>query len=284
MVPWPRLSGEKPGGILITADQFFQEPDKARFEVKTMNLKYRIMIVLGLCFILCISSYVLIARMFNNMENQLFEKCRVDARIGAHVVGETIALMINTRALSEKAAFEFAYVPLEGTNPRKYSTGHDDLFDRHVQPIIDAFLLDPDLSYAIPVDRNGYAPTHNSKFAKPLSADPALALRNSRAKRIYDDPAGIKAARYDGGGTIQQLYAQDTGDTMWDFAAPIRAGGKHWGAFRVGLSMERVDEINNQMIILVTMSILVILSVTMLILFLVIPRKLYDTDLDIPRY
>jgi len=32
------------------------------------------------------------------------------------------------------------------------------------------------------------------------------------------------------------------------------------------------------------MSLLVILSVTMLILFLVIPRKLYDTDLDIPRY
>ena len=69
-----------------------------------------------------------------------------------------------------------------------------------------------------------------------------------------------------------------------DFAAPIRVGGKHWGAFRVGLSMERIDDINNQMIILVTMSLLVILSVTMLILFLVIPRKLYDTDLDIPRY
>ncbi|HSV95967.1 MAG TPA: hypothetical protein VLM75_03425 [Spirochaetota bacterium] len=270
--------------MLITADQFFKEPDKACFEVKIMNLKYRIMIVLGLCFVLCISSYVLIARMFSNMENQLFEKCRVDARIGAHVVGETIALMVNVGVLSEKAVFEVSYVPLEGTNPRKYTTGHDDIFDRHIQPIIDAFLLDPDLSYAIPVDRNGYAPTHNSKFAKPLSADPTLALRNSRAKRIYDDPAGIKAARYDGDGTIQHLFVQDTGETMWDFAAPIRVGGKHWGAFRIGLPMERVDEINNQMIILVTMSLLVILSVTMLILFLVIPRKLYDTDMDIPRY
>ena len=249
-----------------------------------MNLKYRIMIVLGLCFILCISSYVLIARMFDNIENQLFEKCRVDAQIGARVVAESIALMINTRTLNERAAFEFAYVPLEGTNPRKYTTGHDEIFDRYVQPIIDSFLLDPDINYAIPVDRNGYAPTHNSKFAKPLSSDPALALRNSRAKRIYDDPAGIKAARYEGEGTIQQLYSQDTGDTMWDFAAPIRVGDKHRGAFRVGLSMERVDEINNQMIILVTMSLLVILSVTMLLLFLVIPRKLYDTDLDIPRY
>ena len=249
-----------------------------------MNLKYRIMIVLGLCFILCISSYILIARMFDNMENQLFDKCRVDARIGARVVSEAITLMIETKTLNERAVFEFAYVPLEGTNPRKYTSGHDEIFDRHIQPIIDAFLLDPDISYAIPVDKNGYAPTHNSKYAKPASPDPALALRSSRAKRIYDDPAGIKAAKYEGDGVIQQFYSQDTGDTMWDFAAPIRVGGKHWGAFRVGLAMERIDDINNQMIILVTMSLLVILSVTMLILFLVIPRKLYDTDLDIPRY
>lgn len=249
-----------------------------------MNLKYRIMIILGLCFILCISSYILIARMFDNMENQLFEKCRVDARIGARMMGEAITLMINTKTLSERAAFEFAYVPLEGTNPRKYTTGHDEVFDRYIQPIIDAFLLDRDIGYAIPVDRNGYAPTHNSIYAKPASPDPALALRSSRAKRIYDDTAGLKAARYEGDGVLQQFYAQDTGDTMWDFAAPIRVGERHWGAFRVGLSMERIDEINNQMIILVTMSLLVILSVTMLILFLVIPRKLYDTDLDIPRY
>jgi hypothetical protein len=38
------------------------------------------------------------------------------------------------------------------------------------------------------------------------------------------------------------------------------------------------------MIILVGMSLLVILSVTMLMLFLIIPKKLYESDLDIPRY
>ena len=71
-----------------------------------MNLKAKIMIVLGLCFLLCISSYLVIVRMFDNIETQLFEKCRIEAMIGARVLSETIGFMIDARLLSENDAFD----------------------------------------------------------------------------------------------------------------------------------------------------------------------------------
>ncbi len=248
-----------------------------------MNLKAKIMIVLGLCFLLCISSYLVIVRMFDNIETQLFEKCRIEAMIGARVLSETIGFMIDARLLSENDAFDTAYVEIPGTNPKKYTTKYDRIFDTYVQKIMDEFLQDSDISYAVLVDRNGYAPTHNAKFSKPASDLPHN-IQWSRSKRIFNDAAGLNAARFNGDGTLKQLYYQDTGEKIWDIASAVRVKDRHWGAFRLGMLQSRIDAINNQMIILIGMSLLVILSITMLMLFLVIPRKLYDTDLDIPKY
>lgn len=249
-----------------------------------MTLKYKIMTILGLCFLLCIGSYFIIVKMFENIESQLFEKCRIEALIGARVMSSTIELMIKTGLLSEKDVFDTNYIEIPGTNPKKYTTRYDSIFEKHIQEMIDEFLMDPDVTYAVVVDRNGYAPTHNSMYSKPVTADRSINLRESRSKRLFDDPTGITAARYEGRGTIKQLYYRDTGETIWDIASPVRVQDRHWGAFRVGVSLSRIDAIKNQMIILVGMSLLVILSVTMLMLFLIIPKKLYESDLDIPRY
>jgi hypothetical protein len=249
-----------------------------------MNLRYKIMVVLGLCFLLCLSSYFIIVKMFDNIESQLFEKCRIEALIGSKMMSETIELMIGTNMLSEEGAFDTSYVEIPGSKPKRFTTRYDAFFDRYHQKVLDEFLQDPDVTYAIIVDKNGYAPTHNMRFSKPMIPDNPQSVGHNRSKRIFDDPTGITAARYNGEGTIKQLYYRDTGETIWDIAAPIRVKGKHWGAFRLGVSLYRIDSIKNQMIILIGMSLLVILSVTMLMLFLVIPRKLYDTDLDIPKY
>ncbi|HDP80883.1 MAG TPA: HAMP domain-containing protein [Spirochaetes bacterium] len=249
-----------------------------------MDLKSKIMVILGVCMLLCVSSYFLIVKMFDNLETQLFEKCRIEAFIGAKVTGETINLLIDSARLSEKDAFDTTYIPIPNTSPQKYTTRYDRLLDRYLQGIIDEFLKDPDIDYAVPVDINGYVPTHNSRYSVPSTGDQGKNLWQSRSKRIFDDPVGITAARHRGEGTIKQLYNRDTGETMWDISAPIRVRGNHWGAFRVGVSLQRVEGMKNQMVILIGMSLLVILSITMLILFLIIPRKLYDTDLDIPKY
>ncbi len=249
-----------------------------------MNLKNKILIILGLCLILCLGSFFIIVKTFDNFENQLFEKCRIEALVGAQVMSDIIEILINTGQLTEKQVFDTNYVAIPGSKPQKFHTRYDRIFDRNIQTIQDEFLEDPDVDYAVLVDRNGYVPTHNSRYSKPETDDINKNIKQSRTKRVFNDAVGIKAARYKEEGTIKQLYYRDTGETMWDIAAPVQVRGKHWGAFRLGVSLQRIDEMKNQMIIIVGMTILVILSVTMLMLFLVLPRKLYDTDFDVPRY
>ncbi|MGE3268140.1 MAG: methyl-accepting chemotaxis protein, partial [Chloroflexota bacterium] len=49
------------------------------------------------------------------------------------------------------------------------------------------------------------------------------------------------AAAQNTGGVLRQVYQRDTGETMWDISAPITVNGQHWGAFRVGFSIQRVE-------------------------------------------
>lgn len=249
-----------------------------------MNLKNKIVIILGLCLVLCVGAYFIIARMFDNVENQLFEKCRIEVLVGSRVMSDTIEFMVNTYQLREADVFDTNYVEIKGTNPKKYSTRYDKAFDKIIQKIEDEFMQDEDVLYSVLVDRNGYVPTHNSIYSRPDTSDVAYNLKFSRSKRIYNDVVGMKAARFEGKGTLKQLYHRDTGETMWDIAAPVKVKGKHWGAFRIGVSLSRIEEIKNQMVLLIGMTMFVILSATMLMLFMIIPRRLYDTDLNVPRY
>src|SRR6056297_80232 len=249
-----------------------------------MNLKNKILIILSLCLLLCLGTFFIIVRTFDNFEKQLFEKCRIEALVGARVMSDTIDMLIRHGQLTRTQVFDTNYIAIADTNPQKFHTSYDRVFDKNIQTIQDEFLEDPDVEYAVLVDRNGYVPTHNSKYSKPETDNMNKNLQQSRTKRIFNDSVGIKAARFKGEGTIKQLYYRDTGETMWDIAAAVHVRDKHWGAFRIGVSLERINEIKNQMIIIVGMTILVILSRNMVMRFLVLARKLYDSDLDVPKY
>jgi HAMP domain-containing protein len=105
----------------------------------------------------------------------------------------------------------------------------------------DKFLDHKDFLFAVGVDENGYLPTHNTRFQKPVTGDTEQDLAGNRTKRKFDDAVGIAAAR-NTEPTLVQVYARDTGETMWDVSAPIFVKGKHWGAFRVAVSMQRIAD------------------------------------------
>jgi methyl-accepting chemotaxis protein len=77
---------------------------------------------------------------------------------------------------------------------------------------------------------------HNAKYSQPQRpGEKAWNTANSRNRRIFDDRAGLSAARnvrpY-----IIQIYPRDMGNgvtiMMQEIDAPIRVFGKHWGGFR----------------------------------------------------
>ncbi|MGA1863349.1 methyl-accepting chemotaxis protein [Deferribacter thermophilus] len=130
--------------------------------------------------------------------------------------------------------FDTNYKPIPNTNPQKYSTVYDKYFEKELQRIYDEAVNEiPGAIFTLCVDKNGYAPTHNSKYSKPLTGNYEQDLVSSRDKRIFNDPTGIAAARNQER-FLLQTYMRDTGEIICDLSMPIFIDGKHWGAIRIG--------------------------------------------------
>src|SRR5690606_2114699 len=59
-----------------------------------------------------------------------------------------------------------------------------------------------------------------------------------REGRIFNDPVGSAAARTTR--ILVQEYPRDTGQLMYDVAAPLVLDGRHWGAIRVGVDTRAI--------------------------------------------
>ncbi|WP_189459201.1 methyl-accepting chemotaxis protein [Jeongeupia chitinilytica] len=130
--------------------------------------------------------------------------------------------------------FDQRYQPIAGTNPPKFRTSYDGLFEKEIQPLYDALVRETNGGkFSLATDTNGYGATHNSWYSKPATGDPAVDLLNSRDKRIFNDPAGLRAAR-NTQRFLLQTYVRDTGEIMTELDLPIHVGGRHWGGLRLG--------------------------------------------------
>ena len=116
----------------------------------------------------------------------------------------------------------------------KYKTSYDSIVEKLLRPIYDEALNNIKGSvFFLLVDRNGYAPTHNSKYCS-YTGDNEKDKLFSRDKRIFNDKTGIKAAK-NTRRWIFQTYERDTGEVLSEIAQPVYIAGRHWGATRLGL-------------------------------------------------
>ncbi len=159
---------------------------------------------------------------------------REAAQHAALEVGRIFSDAIKAGQITREALFDRSYTPVPNTNPIKHTTKFDSFTDR-VLPSLQEDLLArmPQLAFAGAVDNNGYFPTHNKKFSKPLTGKYDVDIVNNRTKRIFSDRTGARC----GSNTkafLLQTYKRDTGEVMHDMSAPIYVDGRHWGGFRVG--------------------------------------------------
>jgi len=140
------------------------------------------------------------------------------------------------RLLKEQSldVFDVDYQRVADTDPAKFTTVYDAVLEQQFQPLYDRMTQELEgTSYCLCVDTNGYGPTHNSMFAKPLTGDYQTDLLYSRDKRFFDDPTGLRSAR-NTNPFLLQTYARDTGEVLSDLSLPIMVAGRHWGAIRLG--------------------------------------------------
>ncbi len=157
--------------------------------------------------------------------------------------------------------FDVGRVGPGGFTPPKYATRWDAALDEPLRAIVDRECAGlSTVDYLCIVDLNGYLTMHAPQYRRPITGDPARDLVGNRVKRIFEDPAGMRAARCGLAGaeavplrapraafraagvdlrrppgrrpTLLQSYARDTGVVLNDLCAPVYVRGEHWGAVR----------------------------------------------------
>lgn len=144
---------------------------------------------------------------------------------------------VSDGTISVADLFDTDYVPMEGTDPQQLMTRFTEFTDTVLTPLQEAIVaLDERIVFSACVDRNGYLPTHNKKFAQPQGDDPVWNAANCRNRRIFDDPAGLRAAQNEQP-VLLQTYRRDMGGgtfvVMKEVDAPVKVNGRRWGTLRL---------------------------------------------------
>lgn len=148
---------------------------------------------------------------------------------------------IRLGAVSRETLFDNDYVPIAGSDPQQFQT-RSLAWLESVLPTIQEPLLKSDarMIFCAAVDRNGYLPVHNAAFAQPQRpGQPDWNATHARNRRIFDDRAGLAAARNVRPYLIQNYPRNMGGATvmMREIDVPIRVDGQHWGGFRTAYKL-----------------------------------------------
>jgi len=165
--------------------------------------------------------------------------------------------------------FSVLRVPPEGFSPPKYRTAYDALVERPLQQVFDRILeQEPRLTFALVLDLNSYAPSHNARFTQDWTGQPDKDLGGNRVKRFFtDNRVLVRGARYGLGEAAEglpdrigraafqrvaelgeaaaqredflvQTYARDTGAIITVLAVPLHVCGQRYGVSLLGWSSE----------------------------------------------
>lgn len=159
------------------------------------------------------------------------------ARDGAARIVAAMQDAVARRRLTLDDLFDTDYRPIPETDPQQFETRALGVLEEILPPIQEDILQkSPAMVFCAAVDRNGYLPVHNLIYSKPQKpGDPAWNAANCRNKRVFDDRAGLCAAR-NTRPFLLQTYPRNMGNgtVVWmrETDAPIFIDGRHWGGFR----------------------------------------------------
>jgi methyl-accepting chemotaxis protein len=208
---------------------------------KKLSIKIAGILILVMIFIMAIFTVYFVKARTANMEEELLSRGRIEALTGATTMERVLEDALASGRFTMEELFDENYVPIPGTDPPKYHTKYDAYLDKTIQSLEDEYLKDEQVVFAVLVDRNGYLPTHNSRFSQPLTGDREKDRLGNRTKRLFNDEVGLKAA-HNNDEILKQVYNRDTGERMWDISTPVHVQGKKWGSLRIGFSMAQTEK------------------------------------------
>ena len=217
------------------------------FELIKRRLSLKVSLILALITIppLVAAAYFITAREAARVEDLTIQSGKIAAMAGAKMYGATLEAGIDAGFMTINDVIEPTYEEIKGfdfgDNKPRFHTRYDFYTDRTVVGFQDKLLASsPDFLYASGGDMNGYTPTHNSKFEQPLTGDHDKDLAGYRAKRKFSTPMHQNAAKNLEPVLVQHYLRENTGELAWDVSSPIFVKGRHFGAFRVAVSIASI--------------------------------------------
>lgn len=245
---------------------------------RSLAIKVSLILAVVMLILVAIMAFYVTNQQVAAYEEMALAKARLSSQLGAQMYSTVLEEAIDNGALTTPEAFDQNYVAIAGydwgKNP-KYHTAYDSITDKAVLPVQDRFLDDEDFVYAVGCDSNGYIPTHNGLFQKPLLGNDANA---NRTKRIFNDPVGIAAAKNTEIGH-REVYKRDTGEIMWDVSTPIIVKGKHWGGFRIGVSIAKIEAKKAALLTSLLVLFGIFAAVVIAMIFIMIKRSMKPVEM-----
>ena len=240
-----------------------------------LGLRISFSLALLMLVLVFLSAWYLISKQTTVLEQQLVDKGIMQAGVGAKALGYIIEKAIDNGVFTLEDVFDSNFVEIPGFEPPKYHSKIDWYLDNTILEIEDAFLVDPVVLYAVLSDRKGYVPTHNTRYQQPISGDTNKDLMGNRTKRIFNDPVGLQASQNQKD-FLRQIYYRDTGEVLWDISSPVYVKGRHFGAFRIGYSINQID-VNVSLLRQSIASVMLILTVLLSIaIFILVNRSILE--------
>jgi HAMP domain-containing protein len=243
---------------------------------KSIGLKVSLLLAAFTLVATALVGYAITANSSKALEELTLSKAKMAAHVGAQMYGRNFEEGIDNNFLSVSDVFDTSYEEIKGYNwfgKPKFHTKYDFYTDRTMVALLDSFLEGPEVSGALGSDINGYIPTYATKYMQPITEDKAKDLVGNRAKTIGNYEVAKKAGANETP-IFVQAYVRDTGERMWDVSSPVYVKGKHWGAFRMIISVAEIEKQRSELIL--TMSILfgAFAIASSLIIFLMIQRSM----------
>jgi len=155
----------------------------------------------------------------------------------AEDIAKAVEAEVEAGRLGVAQLFDTTYTPIPNTNPVQYRTPALERLEAVLIPVQERIVgQSPDIAFCACVDRNGYLPVHNRIYSQPQRPDdPVWNAANCRNRRIFDDRAGLLAAR-NTEPFLLQSYMRDMGGgktvIMKEIDVPLFFKGRHWGGLR----------------------------------------------------
>ncbi len=238
-----------------------------------IGLKIALLTNLFLLIITILCGSLHVYQLNKKYDQQFNDKGKMASMIGAKSISRIFEEAIDNGILTLSDVMDTDYEEIMGFDPPKYHTKYDRYTDKAFLSLQDEFLKTTDLLYAATNDINGYLPTHNTRFSKPITGDKEKDLKGNRTKRFYKDDISARAVKNKEMGFVQK-YQRDTGEAVWDISSPIFVKGKHWGTFRVGFGLTQINKDKRSLLFSLGGMILVILFVSMVSVFFLINNSL----------